>query len=181
MTNLDFNEITNLGWKFLQEGYQGSVPKFPMPLHFIADLPLVHRGDFGKYLIQQYCVSAGLNVQHCPQKRSKPYDWLINEKRVAVKFAFESKDNEWTFNQIREPNHYDYLCCLGIRPIKNKIDGKCFVFCKDELFNHIENERFKFQHAGRKTWMWKIPSDDHPTFYSNEGTLEELITKLSDQ
>ena len=71
----------------------------------------------------------------CPQKSRRPYDWIINGHRVAVKFAFESKDDEWTFNQIRVPDKYDYLCCMGILPSNNKIDGKSFIFNKEEVFN----------------------------------------------
>ena len=181
MAKFDFKNVTVFGWDFLRETSISKNPKtLPMPLNFIEDLHMTHRGEFGKFLICKFCSLEGLKVTLCPEKNKQPYDWLINDHRVAVKFAFEGKEGKWTFNQIRYPNAYDYLCCLGIFPTpKGNIDGKCFVFNKREIDDWIDQKIFPFQHPGKETWNWTISSKVIPKHYSGKATIDELISRLS--
>ena len=183
MAKFEFENVINFGWNFLKESSIKKSPKtLPMPLNFIEELHMTRRGNFGKFLISEFCNLARLEVVPSPHKNKTPYDWLINGHRVSVKFAFEGKDGKWTFNQIRypHPDTYDYLCCLGLYPTpKGNIDGKCFVFSKQEIDDWIEQKIFPFQHPGKETWTWTIPCKVIPKQYLGDGTIDELISRLS--
>ena len=182
MAKINTKDIVGLGWDFLKEQSATGSKSWPRPLSFIAELPNVHKGDFGKFLVAKFCESSGLEVISCPRKNRSRYDWEVNGQRVSVRFAFEGEKGLWTFNQIRypHPNTYDYLCCLGIYPTpNNNIDCKCFVFSKQEIDNWIEREIFPFQHPGKETWSWTIPSKVKPDHYSGNATIDELVDRLS--
>ena len=179
MANHDFENIQTYAWDFLRNNVNSGAPKWQMPLNFIEGLSLVSKGNFGKFLVNQFCISAGLNVEPSPQN-VRVYDWKINDHRVAVKFSFEGKDETWTFNQIRYPHNYEYLCCLGILPTsKGQVDGKCFLFSKQEIDAMINQDIFTFQHPGKQTWKWMISSKVVPDYYPGDATIDELVHILS--
>ena len=182
MANYDFENIQNYAWDFLKDNANSTTPtKWQMPLNFIEGLPLVHRGNFGKFVVKQSCTSTGLIVEP-PPPNVKVYDWKINNYRVTIKFAFESKDGKWTFNQIRYPHNYEYLCCLGIFPTSNGgVDGKCFLFSKQDIDDMFNQGIFAFQHPGKQTWMWSIPSKVVPDYYPGDATIDELVHILSNK
>ena len=176
-TNLD--NLEYYAWDFLKENVEGKIQKWKMPFNIIEELPLVGKGNFGKFLIGKLCNSAGLNTIPSSQN-VKVYDWEINGHRVAVKFAFESQDLTWTFNQIRRPHNYKYLCCLGIYPTsKGTVEGKCFLFNESEIEDMINEDIFTEQH-GKQRWRWTISSKSVPNYYPGEASMEELVHVLSD-
>ena len=80
-------------------------------------------------------------------------------------------DGNWIFQQIRYPENYDYLCCLGISPD----DVKCFVLHSLEIEHLIDTGDFSHQHAGKQTWWYNVSVGVKPDWYFGEGTLNEAI------
>lgn len=182
MANPKFSDLSNYSWDFLKNGPTIEPSKWPMPVNIIADeLSIVHRGQFGEFAINQVCLAAGLNVvPYSGKGRRKPYNLLINDSRVKIKIAFESKEITWTFNQIIEPSGYDYLCCLGMCPNSDgELDGKCFVFHSEEVQELINTQGFSFQHPGEETWNWVLSSKQMPNFYHGKGSLAEAVEILA--
>ena len=181
MANPKFSDISSYGWDFLQD--KGSIKSslFPIPINFIEGLQIAHRGQFGEFVVKKIFQSAGLSAESYSGKgKKKPYSLLINDHRVKVKIAFESNKNTWTFNQIVYPGDYDYLCCLGVFPdLKGGIDGRCLIFHDKEVEYMITTGGFSFQHRGKQTWSWNIPSRKLPDYYKGNGTLTEAIGILS--
>ena len=181
MANPKFSDISGYGWNFLQDKGNIKSSMFPIPINFIEGLQIAHRGQFGEFVVKRMCQSAGLSAESYSGKgKKKPYSLLINGHRVKVKIAFESSKKTWTFNQIIYPGNYDYLCCLGVFPdSKGGIDGKGLVFHDKEIEYMINTGGFSFQHHGKQTWTWKIPSRDLPDYYNGKGTLDEIIEIFS--
>ena len=180
MANSNFSDMSGYGWDFLKGINSIKASMLPMPFNIIAELPIATRGQFGAFVINHVCSSAGLNVIPHPRKsHKKPYDLKINGFRVKVKIAFESSKNKWTFNQILYPGDYDYLCCLGVfANSKGEIDGRCLLLHSKEI-QHLIATIFPNQHPGGETWNWTIPSRVVPDHYNGVGTFDEIIEILS--
>lgn len=170
MANFDFNAVKEAGWDFLK-GIDRPASMWAMPFDTIVRLPSGTKGRFGEFLIEQCCSEAGLTVSPCPSSDRGAYDRLIDEFRVEVKTSFEGSDGSWIFQQIRYPDNYDYLCCLGISPE----DVKCFVLQSREIEHLIKSQEFSHQHAGKRTWWCNVSVGVNPNWYLGEGTLNEAI------
>ena len=170
MTNFDFNSVKDAGWDFLK-GLDRSASIWAILFDTIVGLPSGTKGIFGEFLIERCCSEAGLDVSPCPAIDRGSYDRLIDDFRVEVKTSFEGSDGNWIFQQIRYPDNYDYLCCLGISPD----DVKCFVLHSREIEYLIETGDFSHQHAGKRTWWYNVSVGVNPDWYLGEGTLNEAI------
>ncbi len=170
MANFDFNSVKEAGWDFLKT-IDRPASIWTMPFDTIVRLPSGTKGRFGEFLIGQCCSEAGLDVSSCPPIDKGNYDRLIDDFRVEVKTSFEGSDGSWIFQQIRYPDNYDYLCCLGISPD----EVKCFVLHSQEIEHLIKTEDFSHQHAGKRTWWYNVSVSVNPDWYLGTGTLNEAI------
>lgn len=170
MANFDFSSVRNAGWDFLKN-IDRPASIWAMPFDTIVALPSGTKGRFGEFLVEQCCSEAGLIVSPCPPDDRGLYDRLIDDFRVEVKTSFEGKDGNWIFQQIRYPDNYDYLCCLGISPD----DVKCFVLHGLEIEQLIKIGEFSHQHAGKQTWWCNVSVGVNPDWYFGEGTLNEAV------
>ncbi len=170
MANFDFNSVKAAGWDFLK-GIDRAASIWAMPFDTITSLPSGTKGRFGEFLIERCCSEAGLAVSPCPTIDRGAYDRLINDFRVEVKTSFEGSDGSWIFQQIRYPDNYDYLCCLGISPD----DVKCFALHSREVEHLIKTGEFSHQHAGRRTWWCNVSVGADPDWYMGDGTLDEVV------
>ena len=61
------------------------------------------------------------------------------------------------------------------------VDGKCFLFSKQDIDDMFNQGIFAFQHPGKQTWMWSIPSKVVPDYYPGDATIDELVHILSNK
>ena len=176
MANFDFTWVKNAGYDFLKDVDDPSV-EWSIPFDTIVNLPSGTKGRFGRFLVNKCFTDAGLTVSRRPLEDRGEYDWVINDFRVGVKTSFEGQNGVWFFQQIRYPENYDYLCCIGISPDK----VKCFILHSREIEELIKTEELMRQHSGNEWWCY-IDVGVNPGWYLGDATLDmaiEIFSKCS--
>ena len=138
----------------MEEDYEG-VDWTPSPFAWIQSCSSSQKGAIFKNLVDQWCVSKGLNVS---RSAGRGADRIIEGIRVKIKGSSLWGSGTYTFQQLRDEN-YDLMVCLGISPFR----AHCWAIPKDIIMSWWEDGTIRTQHSGRSgsdnAWLQVDPND----------------------
>lgn len=133
------------------------------------------RGGIGEKMIASWLKQHGFDIQSAPDREA---DWLVQGKRVEVKFSTLWEDGAYRFQQIRDQN-YDFMIMLGISPVAAHI----WVIPKDDLMKFWDGGVLRGQHTGNDAsetaWIRLFPDNDNPHFASWGNGLDKALVLIS--
>lgn len=174
-TQYDFTWVKDACAYFLENDVEPSEVEWEMPFSELVTYPSGTKGRFGRNLVERCFTDAGLMVSRRPAEDKGKYEWLVNKFKIAIKTSFEGKNGVWFFQQIREPDNYDFLIWIGISPH----ELKCFVLHSNEIDELIKDKDLTEQHAHNRFWCI-IDVNSIPYWYAGDATLNtaiDIITK----
>lgn len=170
----DFVWVTDFCTCFLDHDVEPSDVEWNEPFIELVKYPSGTKGRFGRNIIKQLFTEAGLEVKRRPTKDKGKYEWLIKDTRIAIKTSFEGKNGVWFFQQIREPDNYDFLFWIGISPH----DLKCFVIHSSEINELIHSKDLTEQHGRNRFWCI-IEVNSKPDWYQGDAKLDTAVNIIS--
>lgn len=116
------------------------------------------RGKMGEEMVKVLAVKMGFD-----KDKSVPGDVWVNGIDLEVKFARESEKGEWTINQVRPKQDYEYVVIIALRP--KRYDAWIFTIPKEVIIKHSTG-----QHGGK---------DAVETMICKKGGFEKLARAFS--
>jgi len=108
---------------------------------FILNNISTRRGKIAEILIEMLLEKN--NISFIREKDNKSgYDFIINNKKIELKYSSEDKNGNYTFHQVRiEDNRYDGILFMMISPKKDEY----YYVTKEEL----KNFTLSIEHSGQ--------------------------------
>ena len=162
---------------YLREEIESNIDQWAgSQFEWIISLPSATKGRFGKRLVESWCASKGHTIN--PSGDSEA-DYIINGRRVVIKFSTLWKSEIYKFQQVRDQN-YEFLICLGVSPFQ----AHCWVISKRILIDHVIGHTP--QHLGSQGtdtfWISVTPNDPDDWLLECGGSLRlanEILSSLS--